>query len=217
MVTRTSKHIVLIAALLLMGCYAQAQNEVSTHASWLSGQQKKLLIELKAGRGFLSNKVDEGSEYSKVFYGGGNLSYGLMLNKTFVGLGAGAEYVDMKEGSYDFPVFLNVQHTFSKEADRGFFIGAKLGYIFGGKKSVPVVFYVSGEEVNGAIDRSMQGFYGEAMVGYRIPGVSFFLSYNYRRIGYESTLHPDMYTTIPYQTYSRDLYMVMAGVAFKLF
>lgn len=213
MVTRIPKHVILVSALLLVGCYAQAQNK-----GLFADKPKKLLIELKAGRGFLSSMAGEEGGEAKVFYGGGSLSYGMMLRNNFLGLGVGAEYVDMMNGSYDFPVFLNLQHYFSKDLDQGFFIGAKVGYIFGGKKTIPIIVYLQGEEVNGTIARSMQGIYGEVSAGYRFRDINFFAAYNYRVVGYETTLYPNggMYA-MPYSTSSRVMHVVMAGVSFMLF
>ena len=110
---RVLKQFALVVALLLMGCYAQAQNEASSKNGWFANKSKKLNIELKAGRGFLSETAAE--ESARMFYGGGSMSFGLMLGKNFVGLGAGAEYYSLMEGSFDFPVFLSFQHYFSKD------------------------------------------------------------------------------------------------------
>ena len=212
---RIQNKVVLLVGLLLACLCLQAQDN-SSRKGFLANAPKKILIELKAGRGFLSSKPSEGNGYTKVFYGGGNLSFGIMMRNNFIGLGAGAEYVDMPEGSYSFPVFLNFQHYFSKDTDKGFFAGAKAGYIIGGKKSIEDVFDVYGNSELGTISRSMQGFYGEACVGYRIRGVNLFVAYNYRVIGYKTVLSNLAYES-PYETYSRDLHVVMAGVSFMPF
>ena len=218
MIIRIQKHVVLIAAMLLIGCYALAQSEASPKKGFFADKPKKLNIELKVGRGFLGDMAGEEGSDARLFYGGGSMSYGLMLGKNFVGLGAGVEYVDLMEGSFDFPVFLNFQHYFSKDSEKGLFAGAKLGYMFGGKKSIPVVFDVYGEDVNGSIERSMQGLYGEVAVGYRLSGFTLFAAYNYRVISYETMLYPEnaLYG-ISYQTYTRVLHTVTAGVSFMLF
>ena len=215
MANRIQKLLIFVA-LMLVACSVQAQTYDTPKNSWLSDKPKKMLIELKAGRGFLSSKPDEGNDYDKVFYGGGNVSFGLMLRNNFLGLGAGAEYVDMTEGSYDFPVFLNYQHYFSEDMDKGFFAGAKAGYTIGGKKSMDDVFDVFGNDEIGTISRSMQGFYGEVCAGYRIRGINLFVAYNYRVIGYKVTLSNPLYES-PYDTYSRDLHLVMVGVSFMPF
>ena len=215
---RVLKQFVLVAALLLMGCYAQAQNEVSTKSGLLSSRPKKLNLELKAGRGFLSETADE--ESARLFYGGGSLSYGLMLGKNYVGLGAGAEYYSLMEGSFDFPVFVNFQHYFSKDYDKGFFIGAKVGYMFAGKKSIPTVEYVEYQDdpIEATRERSMKGLFWDVSAGYRFSNLSLFISYNYRVIGYETTLYPEeALMGIPYKTYTRTMHTVMAGISFMLF
>lgn len=212
---RVLKHVILVAALLLLGCYAQAQNEASPKNGWLSNRPKKLNLELKVGRGFLSETATE--ESARVFYGGGAISYGLLLSTNFVGLGAGAEYIDMMEGAYDFPVFLNYQHFFSNEAGKGIFAGVKLGYIFGGRTTVPIQMILNGEEIDGVIERSMKGFYGELNVGYCLSGFNIFASYNYRVIGYETTLYPNggVYE-MPYSTSSRVMHTIMVGLSFMI-
>lgn len=214
-----NKALLLLGLLLVCHC-AQAQNDYSSKKGFLAETPKKLLIELKAGRGFLSSEPSAGTEYSKVFYGGANLSFGLMLRTNFLGLGAGGEYVDVMDGSYDFPIFLNYQHYFSKDMEQGFFAGAKVGYAIGLKKSIEDVFEVdwSSELEPGTISRSMQGFYGEVCAGYRIRGINLFVAYNYRVIGYKKVYdNPAYESPYKFETYSRDLHVVMAGVSFMPF
>lgn len=216
---RVLKQFVLVTALLLMGCYAQAQNEASPKNGWFANKSKKLNIELKAGRGFLSETPTEAS--ARLFYGGGSMSFGLMLGKSFVGLGAGAEYYSMQDGSFDFPVFVSFQHYFSKDYEKGFFIGAKLGYMFAGKKSTDWVVgnpYDSDDTIIERIERSMKGLYWDVEAGYRFSNLNLFVSYNYRVIGYETTLYPESAPMgIPYNTYTRTMHTIMAGISFMLF
>lgn len=214
---RVLKQFVLVAALLLMGCYAQAQNEASLKTGRLANRSKKLNIELKAGRGFLSETPTE--ESARLFYGGGSASFGVMLGKNLVGLGAGAEYYSLMEGSFDFPVFVTFQHYFTKDYEKGFFIGAKLGYMFAGKKSIPTVEVMpSGDPVNATRERSMKGLYWDVQAGYRFSNLNLFVSYNYRVIGYETTLYPEnALMGIPYNTYTRTMHTIMAGISFLLF
>ena len=214
---RVLKQFVLVAALLLMGCYAHAQNEASPKTGRLANRSKKLNIELKAGRGFLSETPTE--ESARLFYGGGSASFGLMLGKNLVGLGAGAEYYSLMEGSFDFPVFATFQHYFTKDYEKGFFIGAKLGYMFAGKKSIPTVEVMpSGDPVNATRERSMKGLYWDVQAGYRFSNLNLFVSYNYRVIGYETTLYPEnALMGIPYNTYTRTMHTIMAGISFLLF
>lgn len=219
MVIRIQKRVVLIAILLLMGCYAQAQGEASPKKGFFADKPKKLNIELRVGRGFLGDLTGiEGSD-ARLFYGGGSMSYGLMLGKNYVGLGAGAEYYSMMEGSFDYPVFLSFQRSFSKDYEKGLFIGAKVGYMFAGKKSIPTVEEMpSGDLVDATRERSMKGLYWEVEAGYRFSNLALFVSYNYREIGYEITLYPeDALAGIPYKTYSRTMHTVMAGISIMLF
>lgn len=207
-----------MTALLLMGCCALAQDEVSPN-NRLTSRPKKLNLELKAGRGFLSSLEGQDGSDARVFYGGGSLSYGLMLGKSFVGLGAGAEYYSLMEGSFDFPVFVRFQHYFSKDYEKGFFIGAKLGYMFAGKKSIPTVEVMpSGDPINATRERSMKGLYWDVEAGYRFSNLNLFVSYNYRVIGYKTTLYPEnALMGIPYNTYTRTMHTIMAGISFMLF
>lgn len=207
-----------MTALLLMGCCALAQDEVSPN-NRLTSRPKKLNLELKAGRGFLSSLEGQDGSDARVFYGGGSLSYGLMLGKSFVGLGAGAEYYSLMEGSFDFPVFVRFQHYFSKDYEKGFFIGAKLGYMFAGKKSIPTVEVMpSGDPINATRERSMKGLYWDVEAGYRFSNLNLFVSYNYRVIGYKTILYPEnALMGIPYNTYTRTMHTIMAGISFMLF
>lgn len=210
--TRIQKYVILLFALSLMGCYAYAQSGNEPKKGLFADKPKKLLVDLKAGRGFLGSMAGEDGGEAQVFCGGGSLSFGMMLRNNFVGLGGGVEYVDLLQGSYDFPVFLNLQHYLSKEPNRGFFVGAKLGYIFGGNKSIPTVVSIQGTEINGTIDRSMKGLYGEVNAGYCLYGINLFVSYNYRVISYETTLYPNnLYNESPYSSTSRVMHMVMIG------
>lgn len=211
------KHTMLLFGLLLLSFCVQAQDEGSTNKGLFADKPKKLMIELKAGRGFLSNMSGEASGEGRVFVGGGGMSFGVMLRNTFLGLGVNAEYVDMTEGSFDFPVFLNAQHFFKNETNKGFFVGAKAGYIFGGNKSMPVLITVEEEEVNANINRSMKGPYGEVNVGYRLNGVNIFVSYNYRVIHYETTLYSNsLHYNSPYSSTYRSMHAVMLGFSFML-
>ena len=213
-----NKRIVLILAMMFASVCMKAQNEASAHKGLLSDYPKKLIVEMKAGQGFLGDRVGEEGTETKVFVGGGGLSYGVLLHNNFVGLGASYEYVDMLQGSHNFPVYLNLQHYLSKEVGKGFFVGAKVGYILGGKTSIPILKYVSGQEVNGTADRSMRGPYGELSAGYAYRGVNFFASYNYRVINYEITSFPyGVYQTVLHSTSSRVMHTVMFGFYFVLF
>ena len=210
------KHVILVATLLLVGCYAQAQDESSNKNGWFASRPKKLNVELKVGRGFLSETATE--ESARLFYGGGSLSYGLMLGKNYVALGAGAEYYSMELGSFDYPVFLNYQYYFSKDYEKGFFVGAKLGFMFAGKKSIPTIegYGESGDPIYGARERSMKGLYGDVEAGYRFSNVNLFVSYNYRMINYSKKLyHGEL--LVPHGTYIRTMHTVMAGISIMLF
>ena len=213
MLTRIQKHLIF-AALMLVACSAQAQTSDAPRNGWLSDKPKKMLIDVTVGYGFLSSTESE--DKATVFYGGANLSYGLLLKGNFLGVGVGAEYVDMKEGSFDFPVFVNYQHYFSQETGKGFYAGAKLGYIFGGKKSIPIQTVANEEVIDGAIERSMKGLYGEVNAGYCFSGFNLFVSYNYRVIGYERIWSANSFG-LPNSTYSRTIHTVMAGVSFMPF
>ena len=209
-----NKRIVLILAMMFASVCMKAQNEAPAHKGLLSDYPKKLIVELKAGQGFLGDRVGEEGTETKVFAGGGGLSYGVLLRNNFVGFGASYEYVDMLQGSHNFPVYLNLQHYLSKEVGKGFFVGAKVGYILGGKTSIPVI--ITG--INSTADRSMKGPYGELSAGYAFHGINLFASYNYRVINYETTLYPNnMYHSVPHSTSSRIMHTVMFGFSFMLF
>lgn len=217
---KTSRQIrtILLVGFLILSYCAQAQDEVSSRKGLLAGRSTKLLVELKAGQGFLGNMTGEENSEARVFYGGGIVSYGMVFRKNYLGLGAGVEYIDMMEGSMDYPVVATFRHYFSKEFGKGFFAGGTAGYIFGGKKAIPVLVDTEDGEVEGSVNRSMKGPYGEVMAGYCLPGISLSVSYNYRVIGYETVLYPDGNSFgVAYSSSSRVMHTVMFGISFMLF
>ena len=218
MMKHINKRIVLMLALMCAGIVVKAQNETVAPKGLLADYPKKLIVELKAGQGFLGDRAGEEGTEAHVFAGGGGLSYGVLLRNNFVGFGASYEYVDMLQGSNNFPVYVNLQHYLSEAAGMGFSVGAKVGYLLGGKTSIPIVMYISGDEVNGTIDRSMRGFYSELTAGYAYRGFNFFASYNYRVINYETMSFPyGVYQSIHHSTSSRVMHTVMFGFSFMLF
>lgn len=215
---KTQKQILLFLALLLAGLGLQAQNENTNHKGLLSDKPKKLIAELKAGQGYLGNMTGTTGNESNVFGGGGSLSYGLMLRNNFIGFGGGVTYYDMYESSFDFPVYLQIMHFLSHDTGKGFFVGAKAGYIFGGEKSIPALIPYAGGEANCTMERSMKGPYGEVAIGYRYYGTNFFASYNYRVINYETLVFPNNSNNMIYlSSSSRVMHSVMLGFSFMLF
>lgn len=213
MKTPLLKRMAMLAALMLVAFCAHAQQN---YKGLFTDKPKKLLIEAQVGRSFLGAREGADAGEVRVFYGGAALSYGVQFRHTFWGLGASAEYVDLMEGSFDFPVFLNGQFTFSKESDRGFFAGVKLGYILGGKKNIPIQTMVDGEVIEGSDERSMKGFYGEVSAGYCFSSFNLFVAYNYRVIGYERIWLPNQFG-LSNSSSSRNMHTVMLGIAFRLF
>lgn len=219
MTTRFLQKVILLIGLLAAALFAQAQESGATKQGLLSDKPKKLVVDAKIGRSFLGNT--EINEIGKVdvFFGGANLAYGALLRNNFLGIGGGVEYVDMLDnGSFDFPIYVDVRHYFSKEANKGFSVGAKAGYVFGGKKSYLASTRISGDEIPCSIDRSMGGLFGELAVGYCFMGVNLFVSYNYRSINYGVTMIPiGLVNESPLSSFTRTMHTVMAGVSFMLF
>ena len=219
MKTWISKQVILLFGLLMVGQFAQAQESVATKQGLLSDKPKKLVVDAKIGRSFLGDT--EINEIGKVdvFFGGANLAYGVLLRNNFLGIGGGVEYVDMMDnGSFDFPIYVDLRHYFSKEANEGFSVGAKVGYAFGGKKSYLASTHISGDEFPCSIDRSVGGFFGELAVGYCFMGINLFASYNYRSIDYGVTMIPNgVVNESPLSSFTRTMHTVMAGVSFMLF
>lgn len=213
MKTPLLKRMVMLAVMMSVAFCAQAQQN---NKGLFSDKPKKLLIEAKVGRSFLGAREGVEVGEARVFYGGAALSYGVQLGHTFLGLGVSAEYVDLMAGSFDFPVFVNGQYSFSRESDKGFFAGVKLGYILGGKKNIPIQTVVDEEVIEGSDERSMKGFYGELSAGYCFSGFSVFVSYNYRVIGYERIWLSNQ-LGVSNSSSSRNMHTVMLGIAFKLF
>jgi hypothetical protein len=217
--TRISKQVILLIGLLAAGLFAQAQESGVAKQGLMSNKTKKLVVDAKIGRSFLGDtKINEIGR-ADVFFGGANLAYGVLLSNNFLGIGGGVEYVDMLDnGSFDFPIYVDVRHYFSKEANKSFFIGVKAGYVLGGKKSYLGSTSVEGDEFACSIDRSMGGLYGELALGYCFKGFSVFASYNYRSIHYDVTLIPvGVGYVAPWSSFTRTMHTVMGGVSFMLF
>lgn len=206
---------VLFLGLLLTSICAQAQ-EASPKTGWFASKPKKVVIDVKGGRGFLSSMAGTENDDLRRFYGGANFSFGLLLSNNFLGLGTGVEYVDMDMGAIDFPIFVNYNHYFSGDANRGFYLGAKAGYMFGIKKSAAIQDTIDEVVIEGALERSMNGLYGEVTAGYGFSGFKLFVAYNYRVIGYK-TIWPDNNYGLTNSTSSRTMNLVMVGISFMVF
>jgi hypothetical protein len=64
----------------------------------------------------------------------------------------------------------------------------------------------------------MKGLYWDVEAGYRFSNLTLFVAYNYRVIGYEIILYPeDAPMGQPYNTYTRTMHTIMAGISFMLF
>lgn len=219
MKTWISKRVIILVGLLMAGLFAQAQESGTVTQGLFSNKPKKLVVDAKIGRSFLGDTEINEIGRTDVFFGGANLAYGVLLRNNFLGIGGGVEYVDMMgNGTCDFPVYLDLRHYLSKEANKGFFVGIKAGYVFGGKESYLASTRVFGDEFPCSIDRSMGGLYGELAVGYCLKGFSAFASYNYRLIDYSMTIMPvGAGYEAPLSSFTRTMHTVMCGVSFMLF
>lgn len=181
------------------------------------GREKYVLVEAQLGRAFVLAKED--ADATKIFYGGAGVGFGVVMNKTKLGIGGAFECVDLMDKSFSFPLFVEVRHSFGRDPSRGFFIGAKGGWILGGKKSFTTIKPIGeDEELVGTTTRSLQGPYGEAMLGYHFRQFDFFVAYNYRVVKYDTNYVSGANTTANYnESWKKNMHVVMGGVSFRLF
>ena len=182
-----------------------------------AGRQKYGLVEGKVGRAFLPS--GEGtSDGANVFYGGVGISVGIVLKNNLFGIGGAFECVDLMDKSYSFPIFVELRHYFAEDVSRGFFVGAKGGWILGREKSFSTVKEYEEEELLGTTKRSLKGPYGEAMVGYRFRGFDFFVSYNYRVVKYNTSFlyNQNTITTLD-ESWKKNMHVIMGGFCLRLF
>ena len=203
---------------MVMSLVAVAQtpdNSSSPKQGLFVGREKYVLVEAQLGRAFVLAKGD--ADATKVFYGGAGVGFGVVMNKTTLGIGGAFECVDLMDKSFSFPLFVELRHYFGRESSRGFFIGAKGGWILGGKKSFTTVKPIGeDEELVGTTTRSLQGPYVEAMLGYHFRQFDFFVAYNYRVVKYDTNY--GFNNAADYnESWKKNMHVVMGGVSFRLF
>lgn len=213
--------LLFVLAATLAGVAQTDENQSSPNKGLFSGREKYVLIEAKLGRAFLQAGEETG-DAAHVFYGGAGLGFGVVMNKTKLGIGGAFECVDLPtlEGKFfSFPLFVELRHFFGRDSSRGFLIGAKGGWILGGKKSFSTVKPIGeNEELIGTTTSSLQGPYGEAMVGYHFRQFDFFVAYNFRVVKYDTNYVNGVNTAANFnESWKRNLHVVMGGVSFRLF
>ena len=179
-------------------------------------QTKFVLLEGKMGRSFLK-KEEHFSEAARVFFGGAGVSVGLEKGRTLIGIGGSFEFFDLLDDSYAFPLYLTLRHCIGDDTRNGMFVAVKAGYILGGKTTFSSTTMVWGHELMGTTLRSMQGPYGEVLLGYSYQGFDFFVSYNYRVVNYESHYMWAPPLPNPDTAWKKSMHTVMGGVGFRLF
>lgn len=211
--------VVLFAMLFSFASIAQtSENPSSTKRGLFSGRDKYGWVEAKLGRAFLRAGEVTGED-AQVFYGGAGLGVGVVLNKTMLGIGGAFECVDLMDKSYSFPLFVELRHYIGRDSSRGFLLGVKGGWILGGKKAFSTVKPIGEEEeLVGTTTRSMQGPYGEAMVGFHYRQFDFFVAYNYRVVKYDTNYVYGTNAMPNYdESWKRSMHVVMGGVSFRFF
>lgn len=189
-----------------------------------AGREKYGWIEGKVGRAFLQAAEGRG-ETVQVFYGGAGVGFGVVMNNTKVGIGAAFECVDenaearIQDKMYAFPVFIELRQYFGRDSSRGFFVGAKGGWVLGGKRSYPIQKILEENELlQGNYTVSTQGLYVEAMAGYHFRQFDFFVAYDYRAVKFETDYVYSSNATANYDdSWKRNMHAVMGGVSFRLF
>lgn len=198
--------VLLFVAMSIAGVAQTTEEQPGQKRGLFSGREKYGWIEGKLGRAF-TQMGEESAEGTQVFYGGAGLGVGVAMNNTRFGIGAAFECVDLLDKSYSFPLFVELRQYFGKNPSSRFFVGAKGGWILGGRKS----FLIQKEEEEGIAVRSMQGPYGEVMAGYQFQRFDFFVSYNYRAVQY-NTNYPSSN-----ESWKRNMHVVMGGLSFRIF
>lgn len=192
--------------------------------SLFAGREKYGWIEGKAGRAFLQAVEGQGED-AQVFYGGAGVGFGVAMNNTRIGIGAAFECVDenakarIEDKMYAFPIFLELRQYFGRDASHGFFVGAKGGWVLGGKRSYPIQKTLEENEVlQGTYTVSVRGPYVEAMAGYHFRQFDFFVAYDYRAVKYEKYYIYSSNATANYdESWKRNLHAITGGVCFRLF
>ena len=216
--------VVLFVMVLSLIAVAQTPDNYSSPKQGLFvGREKYVLVEAQLGRAYVLAKED--ADAAKIFYGGAGVGFGVVMNKTKLGIGGAFECVDentvaqLYDKFFSFPLFVEVRHCFGRDSSRGFFIGAKGGWILGGKKSFSTVKQIGEDEVlEGIMTCSLQGPYGEALLGYHFRQFDFFVAYNYRVVKYDTNYFNGVNATTNYnESWKKNMHVVMGGVSFRLF
>ena len=209
--------VLFVMAMSLIAVAQTPENHSSSSQSLFVGREKYVLVEAKLGRAFVQGGEETG-DGAHVFYGGAGAGFGFVLNNTRVGIGGAFECVDLLDKSYSFPLFLELRHYIGRDSSRGFLIGAKGGWILGGKRSFSTVKPYGEEELLGTTTRSLQGPYVEAIIGYHFREFDFFVAYNYRVVNYDTNY---IYSSNAYynfdESWKKNLHVIMGGVSYRLF
>lgn len=213
--------VVLFVMVMSLIAVAQTPDNYSSPKQGLFvGREKYVLVEAQLGRAYVLAKEDV--DATKIFYGGAGVGFGVVMNKTKLGIGGAFECVDLEslDGKFfSFPLFVELRHFFGRDPSRGFLIGAKGGWILGGKKSFSTVKQIGeDEELVGTLTCSLQGPYGEALLGYHFRQFDFFVAYNYRVVKYDTNYFNGVNATTNYnESWKKNMHVVMGGVSFRLF
>ena len=214
--------VLFLLAATLVGVAQTTESQPEPYKGLFSGRDKYLNIEAKLGRAFLQAGGETG-DVASVFFGGAGLGFGVVMNKTKLGIGGAFECVDEKpvaqlyDKFFSFPLFVELRHSFGRDPSRGFLIGAKGGWILGGKKSFSTVKQIGeDEELVGTLTCSLQGPYGEVMLGYHFRQFDFFVAYNYRVVKYDTNY--GFNNAADYnESWKKNMHVVTGGVSFRLF
>ena len=143
--------LLFVLAATLAGIAQTTESQPEPNKGLFSGRDKYLNIEAKLGRAFLQAGGETG-DAANVFFGGAGLGFGVVMNKTKLGIGGAFECVDenseaqLYDKFFSFPLFVELRHFFGRDPSRGFLIGAKGGWILGGKKSFSTVKQIGEDE-----------------------------------------------------------------------
>ena len=202
--------------LLPLACFGQG-GAPTAFSSLLANKPRFALIDARVGKSFLkTEETDE--DMANVFFGGACLSYGVTMNSSLWGIGGGFEYADLVDNSFSFPLFLMYRQYLGADTQKSFFMSVKAGWIFGGKTSFSTFKDVVGfPQLTGNTQRSMNGPYGEFVIGYSYQRFDFFVSYNYRMIHYDTKyIYLSPYLPNYDESWRRHMHTVVGGIGFRL-
>jgi hypothetical protein len=186
----------------------------------LANKPRELSVGVKVGKSFFNNKEQQTQEKLNVFYGAVGLNYGICHNnRLYYGLGVDVEYLDLIVTKVSVPLYGQMRFFILGDRTQGLFADAKVGYILGGKQSLPLEEQDASTEASitvGKMERSLSGLYLEAGFGYRIQKFDFCVAYDYRVAHYTTDYYINDNDHVDHDDV-KPIHSVMFGVRYVIF